>query len=62
MMTVRLIADIQNRLFWRVGTGRASEHCVPSALWGKASEMGSDVSASGPFKALILCFAADRGS
>jgi hypothetical protein len=28
-MTVRLVADIQNRLFWRVGTGRASECCVP---------------------------------
>ena len=28
---VRLAADIQNRLFWRVGTGRASECCVPSS-------------------------------
>jgi hypothetical protein len=32
-MTVRLVADIQNRLVWRVGTGRASERCVPSAGW-----------------------------
>jgi hypothetical protein len=29
-MTIRLVADIQNRLFWRVGIRRASECCVPS--------------------------------
>jgi hypothetical protein len=44
-MTVRLVADIQNRLFWRVGTGRASECCVPSAGWSQASRVGSDVPA-----------------
>ena len=27
--------DIQNRLFWRVGTGRAFECCVPSAGWSR---------------------------
>ena len=31
-MIVRLVADIQNRLFWRVGTGRASECCVPCGM------------------------------
>jgi hypothetical protein len=30
-MIVRLVANMQNRLFWRVGTGRASECCVPPA-------------------------------
>ena len=39
-MTVRLVADIQNRLFWRVGTGLASECCVPSAGWSQASRDG----------------------
>ena len=43
-MTVRLVADIQSRLFWRVGTDRASECCVPSAEGGaRHPEMGSDV-------------------
>ena len=31
-MTVRLVTDIQNRLFWRIwriGTGRAPERCIP---------------------------------
>jgi hypothetical protein len=37
-----LVADIQSRLFWRVGTGRASECCVPSAGWSQTSRMGSD--------------------
>ena len=36
-MIVQLVADIQNRLFWRVGTGRAFECCVPSAGWSQAS-------------------------
>jgi len=47
-MTVRLVADIQNRLFWLVGTGRASE-CVRSPLrdWrGRLPEIGDDVPAS----------------
>ena len=45
-MTVWLVADIQNRLFWRVGTGRASECCVPSAGWSPGNpEMSNDVSA-----------------
>jgi hypothetical protein len=44
-MTVRLVADIQNRLFWRVGTSRASECCVPSAGWARHPEMGSEVPA-----------------
>jgi len=39
-MIVRLVADIQNRLFWRVGTGRASEFCIPSAGWSQASRDG----------------------
>jgi hypothetical protein len=39
-MILRLVADIQNRLFWRVGTGRASECCVPSAGWSQASRDG----------------------
>jgi hypothetical protein len=39
-MIVRLVAEIQNRLFWRVGTGRASECCVPSAGWSQASRDG----------------------
>jgi hypothetical protein len=45
-MTVRLVAGIQNGLFWRVGTGRAAECCVPSA--GRKTrhpELGSDVPA-----------------
>jgi hypothetical protein len=36
-MIVRLVADMQNRLFWRVGAGRASECCVRSAGWSQAS-------------------------
>ena len=40
-MAVRLVADIQNRLFWRVGTGRASQCCVPSAGWSQASREGA---------------------
>jgi len=39
-MTVRLVADIQNRLFWRVCTGRASECCIPSAGSSQASRDG----------------------
>jgi hypothetical protein len=44
-MTVRLVADIQNRLFWRVGIRRASECWVPPAGDTRHSEMGSDVPA-----------------
>ncbi len=40
-MTVRLVADIQNRLFWRVGSGRASECCIHSAGWSQASREGA---------------------
>ena len=58
-MTVRLVADIQNRLLWRVGTGRASECCVPSADGARHPEMGSDVPAEQrPCRALIRCVAA----
>jgi len=39
-MTVRLVGHIQNRLFWRVGTGRVSECWVPSARWSRASRDG----------------------
>lgn len=44
-MTVRLVADIQNRLFCSVGTGRASECRVPSGDGARHPEMGSNVSA-----------------
>ena len=60
-MTVRLVADIQNRLFWRVGNGRASECCVP--LCGPRArhpEMGSDVRAEQRLQGLSLCVAPDR--
>jgi hypothetical protein len=33
-MTVRLVADIQNRLFWRVGTGQVLSAALPlKAPW-----------------------------
>lgn len=61
-MSVRLVADIQNRLFWRVGTGRASECCVPSAGWSQASrDWAAMYRLSSACRALILCVAADRG-
>ncbi len=44
-MTVRLVTDIQNRLFWRAGTGRASECWVPVYDAARHPEIGSDVSA-----------------
>jgi hypothetical protein len=44
-MIVRLVVDIQNRLFWPVGTGLASQWCVLSADGGRHPEMGSDVPA-----------------
>jgi hypothetical protein len=60
-MIVRLVADLQNGLFWRVGTGRASECCVSSAA------MGPDIPRwaamcwlSSACTALSLCVAADR--
>jgi len=43
-MTIRLVADIQNRLFWRAGTGRASECSVPSTGWNPASRDGQRLS------------------
>jgi len=49
-MSVRLVGHVQNRLLWRVGTGRVSECWVPSARWSRASCMGSDVPA-GPGRA-----------
>jgi len=39
-MTVRLVADIRNRLFCSVGTGRASECRVPLGGWSQASRDG----------------------
>jgi hypothetical protein len=48
----RLVADIQNRLFWRVGTGRASECSVPLRDGARHPEMGSDVPAEQPPAAL----------
>jgi len=47
-MTVRLVTDIQNRLFWRVGTGRGPECCVAPAGWSRASRDGQRL------RALIL--------
>ena len=31
-MAVRLVADIQNRLFWCARTGRGSECCIPYGM------------------------------
>ena len=36
-MSIRLVADIQNRLFWRACTGGGSECCIPSTGWNQAS-------------------------
>ena len=51
-MTVRLVAGVQDRLFWRVGTGRASECCVPLRDGAGHVGMGSDVSAEQCLRAL----------
>jgi hypothetical protein len=62
-MIVRLVADIQNRLFWGVGTGRASECCVSLCgiepgipRWAAMCRLSSAC------RALSLCVAADRSS
>jgi hypothetical protein len=47
-MTVRLVADIQNRLFWRVGTGRARSAAFPPRDGVRHPEMCSDVPAEQP--------------
>jgi hypothetical protein len=36
-MTIRLVEDNQNRLFWRAGTGVAFEYCIPSAAGNQVS-------------------------
>ena len=60
-MTFRLVADIQNRPFWRVGTGSASECCVPAAGWSQASRDGQRCAGlSIACRALSLCVAADK--
>ena len=60
-MTVRLVADIQNRLFWRIGIGRASECCVPLCGPGaRHPEIGSDVRAEQRLQGLSLGVAPDR--
>ena len=59
-MIVRLVADIQNRLFWRVGTGRASECCVSSAGWSQVSRDGHDVPAEQRLQGFEPLVAADR--
>ena len=58
-MTVRLVADIQNRLFWRVGTGRLLNAAFPLRDGARHPEMGSDVPAEQRLQALSLCVAAD---
>jgi hypothetical protein len=45
MMTVGMVAAIQNRLFWRAGAGQASERWVPLRGGTRHHGMGSDVPA-----------------
>ena len=59
-MIVRLVADIQNRLFWRVGTGRASECCVPcTGLEPGIPRWAAMCWLNSACRALILCVAVD---
>jgi hypothetical protein len=61
-MTVRLVADVQNRLFWRVGTGRASGCWVPSAgMEPGVPRWTAMCRLSGACRVLGLCVAADTG-
>jgi hypothetical protein len=59
-MAVRPVTEIQNRLFWRTGTGRASECWVPVHDVARILRLGSDASAEQRLEGAEPCAAVDR--
>ena len=59
-MTVRLVVDIQNRLFWRIGIGRILSAVLSLRDGAEANEMGIDVPAEQRLQGFEPLVAADR--
>ena len=59
-MTVRLVVDIQNRLFWRIGIGRILSAVLSLRDGAEVHEMGIDVPAEQRLQGFEPLVAADR--